>query len=76
MELSSILVLHLVHLVGFIIKKYVTMHGHMNVKKMHFIRFTLHDRRMFMTSVRCLKTFHYDISTQSQQTESFLNVIL
>ena len=23
----------LVHLVGFIIKKFVTMHGHMNVKK-------------------------------------------
>ena len=25
----------LVHLVGFIIKKFVTMHGHMNVKKNH-----------------------------------------
>ena len=38
-----------VHLVGFIIKKFVTMHGHMNVKKMHFVRFTLHDdRRMFI----------------------------
>jgi hypothetical protein len=24
----------LVHLVGFIIRKFVTMHGHMNVKKM------------------------------------------
>jgi hypothetical protein len=24
---------NLVHLVGFIIKKFVTMHGHMNVKK-------------------------------------------
>ena len=26
----------LVHLVGFIIKKIVTMHGHMNVKLEHF----------------------------------------
>jgi hypothetical protein len=24
-----------VHLVGFITKKFVTMHGHMNVKKVH-----------------------------------------
>ena len=27
----------LVYLVGFIIKKFVTMHGHMNVKFEHFI---------------------------------------
>jgi len=25
-----------VHLVGFIIEKFVTMHGHTNVKKTHF----------------------------------------
>ena len=25
------------HLVGFIIKKFVTMHGHMNVKKTHLV---------------------------------------
>jgi len=28
----------LVHLVGFIIKKFVTMHGHMNVKKSPHIK--------------------------------------
>jgi hypothetical protein len=28
----------LVHLVGFIIKKFVTMHGHMNIKRIHCLR--------------------------------------
>jgi len=30
---SKITFVKLVHLVGFIIKKFVTMHGHMNVKE-------------------------------------------
>jgi len=28
----------LVHLVGFVINKFVTMHGHVNVKKIHCLR--------------------------------------
>jgi len=36
-----------VHLVGFIIKKFVTMHGHMNVK--------------YITSIFVLSTNLYDI---------------
>ena len=32
----------LVHLVGFIAKKFITMHGHMNVKKVPYIDFLPH----------------------------------
>jgi hypothetical protein len=31
----------LVHLVGFIIKKFVTMHGHTNVKLVHLVGFII-----------------------------------
>ena len=36
----------LLHLVGFIIKKFVTMHGHMNVKKVTAVLMSGHENRI------------------------------
>jgi hypothetical protein len=41
----------LVHLVGFIIKKFVTMHGHMNVKKNTTTTFINGRSVLVMTSI-------------------------
>ena len=50
----------LVHLVGFIIKKFVTMHGHMNVKfVLTSLRYNLkHFRVMNKQNSECYNTYH------------------
>ena len=48
----------LVHLVGFIIRKFVTMHGHMNVKVNHFYMFRLLFIAVFRKLCCTLKDIH------------------
>jgi len=68
-----------VHLVGFIAKKFVTMHGHMNVKKKRFL--FVFEYLLFMYWFICLLEVTF-LSNSTEQgilktkTQSKLNLLL
>jgi hypothetical protein len=55
----------LVHLVGFIIRKFVTMHGHMNVKNSHNYFF---QRHMFRSKTIIVRRSLQNLKTESKMS--------